>query len=215
MPPRRRENCQVCNRIESKYACSKCRVLFCSDVCYKEHKSGADKSSNLPLAESARPLRKLSSLKWPYVPDAPSYPDPLTRDDPKPLNLSQYEAIATSPAVRRALASHPRLPSILRSLDQLRGPEREEALQRVLGVAPTQAGFSLAGISSASPANYSSSAASGSVGRGRGAAAVGVNVDEEDMRALRALAEAIESVVRGTGGTADPLGLDWETMGDA
>lgn len=40
-----------------------------------------------------RPLRKLSSLKWPYIPDMPSHPDPLTRDDPKPLNLTQYEAV--------------------------------------------------------------------------------------------------------------------------
>ena len=60
---------------------------------------------------SLRPLRKLSSLKWPYVPDLPSYPDPLTRDDPKPLSLPQYEAIARSPAVRRILASQTRLPT--------------------------------------------------------------------------------------------------------
>lgn len=49
-----------------------------------------------PLKPSP-PLRSLSSLKWPYVPDVSSYPDPLTRDDPQPLTLAQYEAIGTFP----------------------------------------------------------------------------------------------------------------------
>lgn len=38
-------------------------------------------------------LRPLTSLNWPYVPDDSAYPDPLKRDDPKPLQLNQYEAI--------------------------------------------------------------------------------------------------------------------------
>ena len=44
------------------------------------------------------PLRTLTSLKWPYVPEASAYPDPLKRDDPKPLQTAQYEAIG-SPAL--------------------------------------------------------------------------------------------------------------------
>ena len=39
------------------------------------------------------PLRSLASLKWPYVPEESAYPDPLKRDDPKPLQIPQYEAI--------------------------------------------------------------------------------------------------------------------------
>ncbi|KAL5528730.1 hypothetical protein ACEPAF_7867 [Sanghuangporus sanghuang] len=157
-----------------------------------------------------RPLRKLSSLKWPYVPDTPSYPDPLTRDDPKPLNLPQYEAIARSPAVRRALSSHPRLPTRLRSLDALRGDARERAIERVLGVAPDQASFVLAGLPPSSNLRGPTS-----VGR----EALPEVDEEEDMRALRALAEAVEAAVRrSVGGNpdarsgTDPLGLDWESM---
>ena len=41
------------------------------------------------------PLRPLTSLKWPYVPEASAYADPLKRDDPKPLQLAQYEAIGS------------------------------------------------------------------------------------------------------------------------
>jgi len=41
------------------------------------------------------PLRPLTALKWPYVPDISAFPDPLTRDDPKALQLHQYEAIGT------------------------------------------------------------------------------------------------------------------------
>ena len=48
-----------------------------------------------PLANPT-PLRPLTSLKWPYVPDESAFPDPLKKNDPKPLQLSQYEAIGTS-----------------------------------------------------------------------------------------------------------------------
>ena len=41
------------------------------------------------------PLRPLTSLKWPYVPVESAYPDPLKRDDPKPLQTAQYEAIGS------------------------------------------------------------------------------------------------------------------------
>jgi hypothetical protein len=42
------------------------------------------------------PLRALTSLKWPYVPETSAYADPLKRDDPKPLHLAQYSAIGSS-----------------------------------------------------------------------------------------------------------------------
>ena len=41
-------------------------------------------------------LHPLASLKWPYVPEESAFPDPLRRDDPKVLNLSQYEVIGAS-----------------------------------------------------------------------------------------------------------------------
>jgi hypothetical protein len=41
----------------------------------------------------APPLRPLTSIRWPYIPEQPAYPDPLKRDDPKPLVEKQYEAI--------------------------------------------------------------------------------------------------------------------------
>ena len=47
--------------------------------------------------EIGEPLRPLTSLKWPYVPEESAYPDPLKRDDPKVVQLSQYEAIGNSP----------------------------------------------------------------------------------------------------------------------
>ena len=42
------------------------------------------------------PLRPLTSLRWPYVPEESAYPDPLKRDDPKTLQLRHYEAIGMS-----------------------------------------------------------------------------------------------------------------------
>ncbi|KAL5485472.1 hypothetical protein ACEPAI_8114 [Sanghuangporus weigelae] len=170
----------------------------------RETRSNPSRSDS-PFSD-APTLRKLSSLKWPYVPDMPSYPDPLTRDDPKPLSLRQYEAIARSPAIRRALSSHARLPALLRSLDALRGDAREKAIERVLGVAPDQASsFAPAGLPSSSDLRSST----------RSAGKDGLpGVDEEDVRALRALAEAVEAAVRGVGNpdATDALGLDWESM---
>ena len=162
---------------------------------------------------SLRPLRKLSSLKWPYVPDLPSYPDPLTRDDPKPLSLPQYEAIARSPAVRRVLASQTHLPTLLRKLDESRGDARERAIERVLGVAPDQESFRLAGLPTSFDLSFSNAADSVVQARKEGLS----EVDEEDMKALRELAEAVEGAVRsvgnpGMGFGADPVGLDWEGM---
>lgn len=49
-----------------------------------------------PPLTSPTPLRPLTSLKWPYVPEESAFPDPLKKNDPKPLQLSQYEAIGTS-----------------------------------------------------------------------------------------------------------------------
>ncbi|KAL5507571.1 hypothetical protein ACEPAH_7027 [Sanghuangporus vaninii] len=183
--------------------------LACGPVPRRETRSSPSRSdSPFSGAHPPRPLRKLSSLKWPYVPDMPSYPDPLTRDDPKPLNLSQYEAIARSPAIRRVLSSHARLPALLRSLDALRGDAREGAIERVLGVAPDQASFVLAGLPPSSAWRGSTSV------RREGLPDVD---DEEDMRALRELAEGVEAAVRSAGNPdarfgMDPLGLDWESM---
>ena len=49
-----------------------------------------------PPLTTPTPLRPLTSLKWPYAPDESAFPDPLKKNDPKALQLSQYEAIGTS-----------------------------------------------------------------------------------------------------------------------
>ena len=48
-------------------------------------------------SEMDETLRPLTSLKWPYVPEESAYADPLKRDDPKVVQLPQYEAIGDSP----------------------------------------------------------------------------------------------------------------------
>ncbi|OJA14525.1 hypothetical protein AZE42_13607, partial [Rhizopogon vesiculosus] len=125
MPPQSRNLCHVCHENESKYTCAKCRAtVYCSVGCYKRHKESCGCTENpavIPEERQAVPsspsdvvgeeetlddpkqLRSLTSLNWPYVPEESAYPDPLKRDDPRPVQLHQYEAIATSAAVRRAL----------------------------------------------------------------------------------------------------------------
>jgi hypothetical protein len=146
--------------------------------------------------EDPKPLVPLTSLSWPYVPDESSYPDPLKRDEPKTLQLHQYEAIgiqshfslytrnplncysATSPDIRKILNEHPNLISMLSSIDTHRGREREEALQRALGVTTHDINNQFKGVEIS-----------------------------DDVLALRQFAEAVEAVVRGNNRGA--LGLDW------
>ncbi|KAG1854322.1 hypothetical protein C8R48DRAFT_807503 [Suillus tomentosus] len=187
MPPR---SCHVCNENESKYTCSKCRAtVYCSVACYKRHKgitkthakpSAVPPSSTEETVDDPKPLRPLTSLNWPYVPEESAYPDPLKRDDPRPLQVHQYEAIATSAAVRRVLELNPRLPELLTSIDKLRGADREDALHRALGVDTRQLKNDL----------------------------LGPQELDEDIRTLRQLAEAVEAAVRG--GKEGVLGLDWD-----
>ena len=89
---------------------------------------------------------------------------------------------ATSPTVRAILSKHPNLKNVLLSIDKLRGSDREEALQRV----PC---LSLPGA--ATTVNYPV-----------------IGLEQDGMHALRRLAEAIESAVRGNREGA--LGLDWD-----
>lgn len=69
---------------------------------------------------------------------------------------------------------------LLRSLDKLRGDERQDAIQSALGV--STADVKPPGI-------------------------IAPEQSREDVQALRRLAEAIEAAVRG--GNHDVLGLDW------
>ncbi|QRV79623.1 Zinc finger HIT domain-containing protein [Ceratobasidium sp. AG-Ba] len=135
-----------------------------------------------------KPLRTLASLNWPYVPEPPSFIDPVTKNDPKPLTLAQYEAIATSPDVRRAIAENPNVPNLLRSIDQLYGPLRQQALEEMLGVG--------------------SSADQRYAGRHDALSRIRQEGDmESNMRALRQLSEAIEKAI----GVGDAQrGLAWE-----
>jgi len=188
-PHKRPPQCQVCKEQTPKYNCAQCRIAYCSVDCYKNHKettcklqpsssttakpvpvdSDTTHENSSPPLTSPTPLRPLTSLKWPYVPDESIFPDPLKKNDPKALQLSQYEAIATSPAIRNILAAHKSLPELLTSIDRLRGPERGQALQRALGITPPEIDDQLR------PPELS-----------------------DDVLALRELAEAIEAAVRGS-----------------
>ncbi|KAF9451881.1 hypothetical protein P691DRAFT_756880 [Macrolepiota fuliginosa MF-IS2] len=121
-----------------------------------------------PDSGTRESLRPLTSLKWPYVPEELAYPDPLKRDDPKDLQLRQYEAIATSPKIREILSKHENLPALLTSVDKLRGIEREQALHKALGVTPPD----IDGWRKSTEPS-------------------------EDVLALRELAEVVEAAIRG------------------
>ncbi|KAH6897660.1 hypothetical protein BKA70DRAFT_1261553 [Coprinopsis sp. MPI-PUGE-AT-0042] len=192
MAPKSSPQCQVCSDHPSKYTCAQCRIVYCSVTCYKAHKAATcqkQDSVEQPVTQLLAPkdetkedeapptedpqLRPLTSLKWPYVPEESAYPDPLKRDDPKVLQLHQYEAIATSERVRKALEKHTNLPELLTTIDKLRGRDREEALQKALGVTVADVN------GSSGPTELS-----------------------EDVLALRELAEAIEGAVRGNDSAA-------------
>lgn len=108
--------------------------------------------------------------------------------------------------MRNALASHPRLKDVLRQIDSLRGQQREEALQRALGVSQYDARGAVPNDMSVSTSNRTT------FGRGGRSSSyengIEVGYEEEDKTALRQLAEAVEGAVRGAKEGAT-LGLDW------
>jgi len=199
-PPSSRPACQICQASESKYNCPRCKIPYCSFGCYKTHQEQPNcvpASSAPPVASSkpspdlerqeveiTEPLRPLTSLKWPYVPEESAYPDPLKRDDPKIVQLPQYEEIATSAAVRKALSENPSLKPLLRSIDSLRGTEREAALQRALGLSPA--------------------------GRYGGPGIDRLGVGEDDVEAVRQLSSVIDGAIRGDKPSTLGLDLDGE-----
>ncbi|KAJ3853329.1 hypothetical protein EV368DRAFT_39159 [Lentinula lateritia] len=184
--------CNVCKEGEGKYSCSACFLPYCSVACYKKHKELDENFKHVgvePSVLDAASLKPLSSLKWPYIADEePIYPDPLERNDPKPLRTRHYEAIATSPEVRKALlvpstvSGQPDQPNmtlraLLVSIDKLSGVGRERAIQCALGADDGRINDDL-------------------------------RQSMSRVLALRTLAEAIEGALRGkTNGT---LSLDWE-----
>jgi zinc finger HIT domain-containing protein 3 len=89
---------------------------------------------------------------------------------------------ATSPAIRAALSSSPSLPPLLRKVDRLRGAEREEALELLLGVKANR-------------------------GIPHGQRATSFTASPEEIKAMKRLSQAVEKSVRGE--NADALGLDW------
>ena len=94
--------------------------------------------------------------------------------------------IATSPGIRDVLTNNPRLPDILRSIDTLKGRDREDALYEILGAS----------------LNENSSTGRGFESRSR------LGIDDEDSKVLRQLAALVEQAVRVKEQT---LGLDWES----
>jgi hypothetical protein len=88
--------------------------------------------------------------------------------------------------VRAALEGHSGIKELLRSIDKLRGPDREEALQVSLGVSRSQV-------------NTQEAEQIHRFGE--------VRIGEEERKAMRELAEATEAAVRGNRDAI--LGLDW------
>lgn len=115
---------------------------------------------------------------------------------------------ATSSAVRNALASHPRLKDVLRKIDSLRGQQREEALQRALGVSQYDTRGAVPNDISFTTSKRTTFGHGGRSSLPSYENGIEVGYVEEDMVALRELAEAVEAAVRG-GKEGATLGLDW------
>jgi len=150
-----------------------------------------------PLQDQT-PLRSLTALEWPYVPDTTprAFPTRSRGDDPKARQLQQYEAIGTFvcfvfPRARplrtltRRFHTHSNIPNDphanlhlrtgLVTIDALRGAAREEAAQCALGVDGR--------LLKHHDGDANANALAGTL--------------DEDTGAPRALAEAVEGAVRG------------------
>lgn len=83
-------------------------------------------------------LRPLSSLKWPSIASAillgSSLSDPLSRNDPKPLQRSELEALAQDSRMR-ALLLDPAMHKLLKRIDGMsHAADKESLLEAILDV---------------------------------------------------------------------------------
>ncbi|KAG0139491.1 hypothetical protein CROQUDRAFT_666420 [Cronartium quercuum f. sp. fusiforme G11] len=88
------------------------------------------------------PVRRLEDLHWPPPLDdyqLAVFYDPLRRDEVKPLRKFEWEAIASSPALRTFLASAPsNLKEMLQNVSKQPEPEqRHRMIEQLLGLQPT------------------------------------------------------------------------------
>lgn len=74
---------------------------------------------------------------------------------------------ASSAAIRNILSSNPNLKSVLRQVEELRGSDREEALEQLLGVSVRKHGL------------------------------ISLKASEDDIKAMKEFSEALEKCIRG------------------
>lgn len=96
---------------------------------------------------------------------------------------NRFTSLATSPDVRKTIASYPRLESILGSLDVMRPPERDARMQQLLGI-----------VNGNEPLDESTL----------------TDEQAEDARAFQAFAADIERAIRSSGSDDPKTGLDWD-----
>ena len=105
---------------------------------------------------------------------------------------------AQAPSLRELLVSKPRLSSILRSIDNLRGVEREQALEQVLLYGRNTLAQGTLAVWTSRPPWLPPGGS--------------VDVDEEDMLALEQFAATVERILAECDLERDRKrkGLDWE-----
>lgn len=120
--PRRMKACQVCNENAFKYKCPKCRIPYCSVVCYKKHqeeKCGEPKKEDISQVE---PEPAVAEIAVPVV-NSPEWK----------LSIKQLDQLESSTYVKNAVKDT-RLQAVIRQIDG--AEDREEALEKMMATDP-------------------------------------------------------------------------------
>ncbi|EIE76654.1 hypothetical protein G6F46_011933 [Rhizopus delemar] len=104
-------SCQVCNDAESKYKCPKCRLQYCSLVCFKKHKESSC-STNQQEDQNASQFRK----------DIKTVGDP---DDEEPSRLAPEDLrkLLQSDAIHEFL-EYSQIREFVKKVDSSPAPEK-------------------------------------------------------------------------------------------
>nr|XP_054768080.1 zinc finger HIT domain-containing protein 3-like [Lytechinus pictus] len=120
--------CAVCEEKQYKYRCPKCRILYCSVPCFKEHKSegSCEKESLKPISDG-RPVKEEIAREDGEVSGGDE--DMKEESTPDELSQEQLNKLDESDTVKDLL-QNPHLRVLVTQLDQAK--EKDKAIERVM-----------------------------------------------------------------------------------
>lgn len=104
--------CKICEIEQSKYKCPKCRVSYCSLVCFKKHKENLCEVTESTSNAEAPKRKEITPIGAP------------DEEDPSRLTPQDLEKLVYSKEVHEFL-KYPQIREIIKKIDLSKTPEKD------------------------------------------------------------------------------------------